>query len=490
MPFGGAEAGADLGPASRFSSPTLMLQIAREYDRKGHVDDAVSAYEAAMSAADAAGDAVTMAEALRRLAVVRHRRGESSEARVLCERSHAVARAVANPDLVAEALNTSGGLELVDERFEAAKSFFLRAEAEARASDLQGRIEQNLGTIASVQGDRAGALDRYHRSLAGFLAAGTEQGCAVAYHNLGVISIDLRQWAEAERHLRACLQLVQRTGDLHLRGLAMLNHAETLMGLGRTREARLEAEAAASIFDEMHAPRELADAYRVVGCVLRAEGELGRAHAKLQLAVEVAATSRCELSEAEATRDLALVLAALGRPGDASATMRQAATGLERHGPAGGPQRTLAGDYPASVRAWGELLAVLHPAPRDRAERVAGAAADVARTLGYDEESRARVRVAAYLHELDPDSVGDGTLPCDVGPILRCHRERRDGSGAPVGLRGDAIPLDAEVVGIAVAFAESDMTGDVDAWWRPAVVAAYRRTRQGSPASSASAPAG
>jgi tetratricopeptide (TPR) repeat protein len=475
VPYGGTEAGADVALASRSSSPQGILQIAREYDRKGHIDDAVSAYEAAIRAADGV-DAATMAEALRRLAVVRHRRGESADARALCERSHAVACAAGQPDLVAEALNTSGGLELVDERFEAARHFFVRAASVASSPDLLGRLEQNLGTVASIQGDLEGALDRYRRSLEGFLAAGNEQGCAVAYHNLGVISIELRQWPEADRHLGACLQMVQRTGDLHLRGLALLNHAETLMGLGRAREARLEAETAASIFDEMHAPRELADAYRVVGCLLRAEGELGRAHARLQLAVEVAATSRCELSEAEATRDLALVVAALGRPDEAVALMRQASAALERHRPSAGAARTLAGDYPASVRAWGELLGATHPAWRDHAERAAGIAADVARALGHDDEGQARVRVAAYLRELDPECLGEGSLSWEVRSVLRYHRERRDGSG-PLGLRDDAIPLDAEIVGIAAARADAPVTGDMDAWWRPAVVAACRRVR-------------
>ena len=35
-----------------------------------------------------------------------------------------------------------------------------------------------------------------------------------------------------------------------------------------------------------------------------------------------------------------------------------------------------------------------------------------------------------------------------VRPIVRSHHERRDGSGYPDGLRGDAIPLLAQIVGI------------------------------------------
>jgi putative two-component system response regulator len=35
-----------------------------------------------------------------------------------------------------------------------------------------------------------------------------------------------------------------------------------------------------------------------------------------------------------------------------------------------------------------------------------------------------------------------------VRPIVRCHHERIDGSGYPAGLRGDEVPLLAQIVGI------------------------------------------
>jgi putative two-component system response regulator len=36
-----------------------------------------------------------------------------------------------------------------------------------------------------------------------------------------------------------------------------------------------------------------------------------------------------------------------------------------------------------------------------------------------------------------------------VRPIIRCHHERLDGSGYPQGLKGDDVPLLAQIVGIA-----------------------------------------
>jgi HD-GYP domain-containing protein (c-di-GMP phosphodiesterase class II) len=39
-----------------------------------------------------------------------------------------------------------------------------------------------------------------------------------------------------------------------------------------------------------------------------------------------------------------------------------------------------------------------------------------------------------------------------VRPIIRCHHERLDGSGYPQGLRGEDVPLLAQIVGICDVF--------------------------------------
>lgn len=40
-------------------------------------------------------------------------------------------------------------------------------------------------------------------------------------------------------------------------------------------------------------------------------------------------------------------------------------------------------------------------------------------------------------------------FPWDIKPIIRWHHERHDGSGYPDRLRGDEIPVSAQIVGIA-----------------------------------------
>jgi tetratricopeptide (TPR) repeat protein len=142
-------------------------------------------YESAI-AAEEAGDQVVLAEALRRLAILRHHRSDSPKARELCRRSYEVAGKIGNEVLAAEALNTLGGVELSTGALQEARRTFLRALQLGRSSrEVRARVEQNLGILANIQGDLHEALTRYERSLEAYRQCGDEHGRAIAYHNMG-----------------------------------------------------------------------------------------------------------------------------------------------------------------------------------------------------------------------------------------------------------------------------------------------------------------
>ena len=115
-------------------------------------------------------------------------------------------------------------------------------------------------------------------------------------------------------------------------------------------------------------------------------------------------------------------------------------------------------------------------------QRLAQYASALGRTLGRDEDDVSALRRGGYLHDVGkvgiPDAVllksgpltsseyelmkthtviGDrlcGELRSlrKVRPIVRHHHERLDGSGYPDGLRDDAIPLLAQIMGIVDVF--------------------------------------
>src|SRR3989442_13122398 len=185
----GQPAGPLPPPLSTSRRAGALLHEARDRERAGCIPEAMTCYESAIELAERHREHAVLAEALRRLAVVRYQRDDSARARELCRRSHDVARQIGNDLLTAEALNTLGVLDLKTGSLEEARLNFLRAlELGGQSRALWARVGPNLGILANIQGEVYEALTRYHPPLGGYPGAGDEHGGATAFPNLGMVA--------------------------------------------------------------------------------------------------------------------------------------------------------------------------------------------------------------------------------------------------------------------------------------------------------------
>src|SRR6266508_5393358 len=145
----------------------------------------------------------------------------------------------------------------------------------------------------------------------------------------------------------------------------------------------------------------------------------------------------------------------------------------------GGKVAELEGTYLAVVRGWGQSIESSDGYTFGHCERVAQNAVAVARVLGLDEEDETTILLGAYLHDVGKlripheilhkpgpltreelevvqmhpiwgiELLADVEFPWDLKPIIRWHHERYDGTGYPDRLRGDEIPVSAQIAGIA-----------------------------------------
>ena len=475
----------------------------------------MAAYEAAIAAARADGDDALRAQALRRLAVLWHHRGDSARAHSLCGESFAVARAAGDDVLAAEALNTLGGMDLSDGSLADARAAFRNAlELGGANRALCARVEQNLGILANIRGELDEALRRYRRSLEAYDAAGDRHGCALAYHNLGMVSADGEDFVKADRYFRESREIAEATGDVYLHGLCLINHAEVDVARQRYENAREKAENALNLLDQLGAAGPKADAYRVIGMVYRETGRHALAESRLRSAIDQARAAASPLGEAEAARELALLYQETGRNQEALRLLGEAHR-LFRHLNArvdvvdvGGKVAELRATYLAVVRDLGRSIESTDCFTFGHCERVAECAVRMARALHLDEETETTLLLGAYLHDIGMLRVPHEILakatgltraeraivedhpiwgvemlahiefPWDIKSIVRWHHERVDGSGYPDHLKGDAIPLTAQIVGVAEYY--DALTAPRDA--RPALtpeqaVAHIRRCR-------------
>jgi putative nucleotidyltransferase with HDIG domain len=459
-----------------------LLADGRRHEREGRSPEALIAYGEAAEA----GQPRVRAEALRRKGAVHRRRHEWNTALDLLRAAYAAAQAARDPIEAAETLNAMGAVHLERGELVQARAALTQALTAGMDHDeLRGRIEQNFGIIANIEGDLREAVSRYSTSLVAFQQAGDERGCAIAYHNLGMVSADEQRWDQADGYYAKCLDFAERTGDVHLRGCALLNRTEVHIARQHYEDARQSAESALRIFDGLGSQQGKSDAYKFLGVLYRETGVLGLAEARLKAAIDLAAGCGATLQEAEASRELALVYRRIEQNHDSVVFLNRSIRLFQRLG----AQRDLR-DVSARVANleslfvevvanWGRSLESADTYTFGHSGRVAEYAIAVARALGLDDDGVMTVRMGAYLHDLGKMRVPHEILnkptrltaeefaiikmhtlwglelvstidfPWTVKPIIRSHHEKRDGSGYPDKLKGDEVPLHAQIVCVA-----------------------------------------
>jgi putative nucleotidyltransferase with HDIG domain len=511
-----------------------LLSDAIASERSGSVEDAIAGYRAAIADAERFGDRRTHAEALRRLSVQHHHRGERDAARELSHQSYTIAQEIGDDVLAGEALNVLANFTLEGGALEDARAQYLEALKLGGANPLlRGRIEQNLGILANIRGEHAEALLHYRRSLAAFESSGDDRGCAIAYHNLGMVSADRQNWEDADRYFRRSLEITRRVGEVHLEGLCLLNHAEVHVARQRFEEARGNAEAALAIFDQLGARLDKADVYKVLGIVYRETGRHALAESRLRAAIDQAVATGSVLSEAEASRELARLFQTMGRNQEALRLLSAAHRLFTRLDArvdlvdvASKVQR-LEDTYLAVVREWGQSIESADSYTFGHCERVATYSIAVATHMGCDEGQLTAIRLGAYLHDVGKVKVPHEILnkpgrltdqefevikmhpmwgiellatiefPWDIKPMIRSHHEKYDGTGYPDRLRGEEIPVAAQIVCIADvydaltttrsyrgAMSKEEALGKMEEsrhWWRPDVYRAFIRSMEAAP---------
>ncbi len=515
----------DLQDSPETPDAAKWLTAARQHERDGAIALAITTYERIASAHDGTVDYRTHCEAFRRLAVHRSRRGEGAVARDLCRRSHDLARHSGDALLAAEALNTMGGIHIATGSLEEARQAFLEAlRLGGPVRPLRARIEQNLGILANIQGAIDEALAWYGRSLEEYRAAGDENGCAIAFNNLGMASADRGLFEEADRYFHESRLLAERTRDLHLLGLAHANHAEVHAFRQRYDAALRSADEALRVFEQIGARAPKSEAYRVIGMVYRDTGRPVLAESRLRSAIETAVATGSVLAEAEASRELATLYQTLGRNQEALSRLNAAHRLFHRLDArvdlvnVNGKVQALQATYLAVVRDWGQSIESSDSYTFGHCERVAENAAAVAVALGLDDAEVLTIRLGAYLHDVGkvrvphevlnkPGRLTDAEMeiirmhpvwgvellaevefPWAIKPIIRSHHEKYDGTGYPDRLLGDEIPLAAQIVGVADVFDALTTTrsyrgalapdvalGEIERcrhWWSPRVYAA------------------
>ncbi len=464
-----------------------VLARARTNEEVGRWDEALQLYQSALEQWQQVGGAPTC-ELMRKIGLVHYYRGDFEVALNLFEESRRLAEQHDLPDRVAAALNCCAIVRQALGELDQATQLYRSAQEMADSlgnQRLSARIEQNLGTIASIRGDTDEALTRYSAALQRCESLGDQLGATRTLNNMGLAHIDLGQFGAADFVFERALQQAAVLHDVETLATLQLNRGELFVKVERFDDARACLDQAFEIFARLESKSGLGETYKAYGVLFRESGKLHLAEAHLSLVAELARGVNQPLLEAEAETEYALVHLAQGRSRAALKSLNRAhrlfselkarreLVDVERR------LEKLEDNYLLVVQVWGESIESKDHYTTGHCIRVADYTCLLAAALGFAGRDITWLRMGAFLHDvgkialpastlnkpgtLDPqewDEMRKHTLsgdeivaelgfPYDLRPIVRSHHERWDGTGYPDGLAGEQIPLVARILSIA-----------------------------------------
>jgi HD-GYP domain-containing protein (c-di-GMP phosphodiesterase class II)/predicted negative regulator of RcsB-dependent stress response len=431
-------------------APLVLRRIARCLLEEADFDAAIDCLTAAETSAHAFGDAVGVAHATNLRAIAAQQMGE---------------------------------LALAGALYRCAR---VQAE-DAGASALVAMIDQNLGTVANIQGDLDEAKARYRESLRRYRALGLERPMTQVLNNLGMLYTDLGDWRAAEESFADAVRSAGRLSDFAGRLRAETNRIELYIECGRYRKARRLARRLLTLPRDARMPW-LGETYKHLGVIARAMSNLTEAERCFRLALSHAERRHDLLLTAETMREIAIVYQKTQRNREtllalntahslfARLTASRELTDVDRR------VKRLEEEFLAIVHQWGSSIEHVDRYTQGHCERVAEYACALATDAGLDEQILLWFRMGAVLHDVGKIMVPAEILnkpgplssaeaatmrehpargemliagvgfPWDIRPMIRHHHERWDGRGYPDRLAGPQIPRAARILCIADVF--------------------------------------
>ena len=438
-------------PSQAGDAGTILRNIGNLYFEDGDFAAGEDCLTAAMAIADAGGDRSALARCKNALAIGYWLRGRLDDAEQLYAEAGREALAVGDVKLVA-------------------------------------MVEQNLGTIANMRGDLAGALSHYETSLDGYRELGLDEQVGNVLNNIGMARSRLRQWEAAERTYLEALAMCAACGDVRTSLMIEVNRAETLIARNRLHDAKVICERVLRRAAPLNDLRAISEAQKNLGVVARDSGASDVAEHYLREAFASATTREDLLLAAEVAREQAELYSGLRRERETLQslnTSHRLFTKLRAQQDIADVARRMRGleqRFYDIVSAWARSIESKDPYTLGHCERVADYACAIFRAIDADQSALFWFRIGALLHDvgkinvptevlnkpgkLTPEEralmeshpvagvelLKDVEFPWDVLPMVRSHHERWDGKGYPDRLTAEEIPLHARVLALADVF--------------------------------------
>ena len=353
---------------------------------------------------------------------------------------------------------------------------------------LRAKIHNNLGALYNARGDCDLAISSYMRSVPDFERTGNETGLAQAYHNLGMSFADKNDWNTAEGYYEKSLSISRRLKVPELASLTYLGLSDLYVRTSRLEHAEEYCRMAFTMLTDLDDKLGIAEAQKIFGIIDRHRRKWNSASDHFEKSIEMNEECSSPLGLAESYYEYGLMCRDSGRNEDAYNYLSRSLAifeGLRASKDVENVRfevRKIEDLYLNIIEALGTAVETKDPYTLGHSSRVAYYSLSLAERLSLTQDMGRGILIAAYLHDIGKIYVGHEILnkpgkldhtefetvkrhpemgvtslsavefPWEVKQYVLHHHERYDGTGYPAGLRGEEIPLGAQVIAVADFF--------------------------------------
>ena len=474
----------------------LRLQLHEEkgkaYSSQGKLDKAIEEYQKILEFCRDSDQLEFKAETFTQIGQLLCKQGDHERALGYVQRATGAYRRLNNKVGMCKALRNLGVIYVELGEFEEAVITY--EEAIDVAKDIEERVlyadlVNNLGAILNMRGHWKQALDHYQKSLAVYKEHDEVRKSAYTMNNVGITLADQGMSEEAFEYFREASETAWVIEDASLALIVDINLTDLYVKTGQLENAkehcrRAEEYLLTSDLRNSH----LIEIKKLAGSIARGEGDLKTALKYFNESYDLCKEIGTRFLEAEVLLERGTLLSAISRNLDALNDL-EASYQIYCNVKAEGKREETVEIIGSIEKLYLEIFDSMgrevdhkDAYTKGHSDRVASLALLLAKELGLRGNVIKTIVAGALLHDIGKVKIDDAVLkkagrltdeefdhikkhpefgvdllrgkefPWDVKPLILHHHEKIDGSGYPLGLKGEDIPLGARIIGIADVF--------------------------------------
>lgn len=479
----------EISPDLRFE---LHQQKGKAFAALGKIDSAIKEYQELLKHCRDASHLDRKAETFTQIGQLLCKQGEYDRALGYLQRAIGAYRRLDDPVGTCKALRNLGVVYVELGEFEEAESTYDEAIDLARNSDqelLYADLVNNLGTIMNMKGNWRRALDLYRDSLEIYERRQEIRKCAYAQNNIAITLNEKGIDDEAFHYFKLAHDTAASVKDASLSLIVEINLADLYLKKGFLAEARTHCRNAENYLNEANLINgQLVETRKIAGKISLAENDHEAGLSCLNEAYELSKQIGAQFLQAEVLLERGTLYRVTGRHFDALEDLETSYhlfKNLKAEGKRDETEKTISSLEQLYLQVFDAMAREVDRKDKytkGHSDRVASLALLLAKELGLRTNAVKTIVAASLLHDIGKINVDDAVLkkpgkltpdefaqiakhpelgvgllrgkefPWDIKPLILHHHEKINGTGYPLGLKGEDIPLGARIITIADVF--------------------------------------